>query len=313
MSANRSAKIILHSLERSRSQRILWLLEELKLSYEIKPYRRGQHERAPPELKAIHPLGKAPVLEIRYPTRKGGDATADDERGSERGGGNGIVLAESAVIMEHLLENFHHQQQQQASAEQGQGERKSLLPPRWTPGEENQVHGETEAWRKYRYYMHYAEGSLMPLVVTNILMDVVQFAPPFFLRPFLGIIPAIVKKEYCGPNFETHLRVLENELSTPASSSSTGTTTSTPENASTTTTATVTTDETAARYLAGTQFTAADILMSYPLLILQEVNVLERTRYPALWAYVNRLREMEGYRKAVRVLEEVEGQAYRIF
>jgi glutathione S-transferase len=56
--------IIVHHLEESRSQRVLWLLEELELDYEVRRYARNPQTRlAPPELKAIHPLGKSPVLE----------------------------------------------------------------------------------------------------------------------------------------------------------------------------------------------------------------------------------------------------------
>ena len=55
--------ITVHHLNDSRSQRILWLLEELGLSYEIKRYQRDAQARlAPPELKAVHPLGKSPVI-----------------------------------------------------------------------------------------------------------------------------------------------------------------------------------------------------------------------------------------------------------
>ena len=55
--------IVVHHLNESRSQRILWLLEELGLTYEIKHYQRDAQTRlAPPELKAIHPLGKSPVI-----------------------------------------------------------------------------------------------------------------------------------------------------------------------------------------------------------------------------------------------------------
>ena len=55
--------IVVHHLNDSRSQRILWLLEELELPYQIKHYRRDANTRlAPPELKAVHPLGKSPVL-----------------------------------------------------------------------------------------------------------------------------------------------------------------------------------------------------------------------------------------------------------
>ena len=55
--------ITVHHLETSRSQRILWLLEELGVPYELKVYQRDKVTRlAPPELKAVHPLGKSPVL-----------------------------------------------------------------------------------------------------------------------------------------------------------------------------------------------------------------------------------------------------------
>ena len=55
--------IVVHHLNDSRSDRILWLLEELAVPYEIKPYKRDATTRyAPPELKAVHPLGKSPVV-----------------------------------------------------------------------------------------------------------------------------------------------------------------------------------------------------------------------------------------------------------
>ncbi len=55
--------LVVHHLNDSRSQRILWLLEELGLDYEIRPYARDATTRlAPPELKAVHPLGKSPVV-----------------------------------------------------------------------------------------------------------------------------------------------------------------------------------------------------------------------------------------------------------
>jgi glutathione S-transferase len=56
--------IIVHQLDKSRSHRILWLLEELNVPYEIKEYKRNKDTMlAPPELKKIHPLGKSPVIE----------------------------------------------------------------------------------------------------------------------------------------------------------------------------------------------------------------------------------------------------------
>ncbi|MFL6659319.1 MAG: glutathione S-transferase, partial [Massilia sp.] len=76
--------IIVHHLNNSRSQRILWLLEELGLDYEIKKYERDAKTMlAPPELRAIHPLGKSPVI-------TDGDT----------------MVAESGAIIEYLVERY---------------------------------------------------------------------------------------------------------------------------------------------------------------------------------------------------------------
>ena len=76
--------IIVHHLENSRSLRILWLLEELGLDYDIRLYRRDpQTMAAPDSLKAIHPLGKAPII-------------SDGE----------LVIAESGAIIEYLLDRY---------------------------------------------------------------------------------------------------------------------------------------------------------------------------------------------------------------
>ena len=73
--------IVVHHLNESRSQRILWLLEELGVPYEIRHYSRDATTRlAPPELQAVHPLGKSPVLE-------------DD----------GLKLIESGAIVDYLI------------------------------------------------------------------------------------------------------------------------------------------------------------------------------------------------------------------
>ena len=74
--------IIVHHLQNSRSQRILWLLEELELPYDVRRYERDPKTMlAPPELRRVHPLGKAPMIE--------------DE---------GRVVAETGAIVEYLVE-----------------------------------------------------------------------------------------------------------------------------------------------------------------------------------------------------------------
>ena len=88
--------ITVHHLNNSRSQRVLWLLEELELPYEVKRYERDPKTmRAPAELRAVHPLGKSPVI------------TED-----------GLTVAESGAIVEYLVERH------------GKGR---LIPPPGTP------------------------------------------------------------------------------------------------------------------------------------------------------------------------------------
>lgn len=76
--------IVVHHLNRSRSQRVVWLLEELGVEYRIRAHKRdAQTNLAPPDLKAIHPLGKSPVIE-------------DD----------GKVIFESGAIIDYVIR--HH-------------------------------------------------------------------------------------------------------------------------------------------------------------------------------------------------------------
>ncbi len=76
--------IVLHHLNRSRSKRIIWLLELLEIPYQIKAYQRDPNTHlAPPELKKVHPLGKSPVIEE-----------------------DGLVIAESGAIIEYLTEKY---------------------------------------------------------------------------------------------------------------------------------------------------------------------------------------------------------------
>ena len=95
---------------------------------------------APAELKRIHPLGKAPLMKIES------EAMSQDKP---------LILAESANMVEYVVEHF------------GQ----HLAPKRWREEKEGQVGGETEEWMRYRYYLHYAEGSLMPPLLITLLFN----------------------------------------------------------------------------------------------------------------------------------------------
>ena len=164
--------IVVHHLEDSRSQRVLWLLEELGLEYEVRRYERDRETMlAPPELARVHPLGKSPVIEDQ-----------------------GRALAETGAIVEYLVEKAEGR----------------LGPP-----------ANREAVLRYRHFVHYAEGSMMPplfaLLVINRLGPLAKPARAPLLKMF-----------------GHHLDWLESELATRD-------------------------------WFAGEEFTAADIMMSFPL------------------------------------------------
>jgi glutathione S-transferase len=164
--------IIVHHLENSRSQRVLWLLDELALPYRVRRYERDKTTMlAPPELKAIHPLGKSPLIE-----------------------NEGLVIAETGAIVEYLV----------AKADGRLG----------APAD------RVEALR-YRHFLHYAEGSLMPPLFVKLVLSRV---------PLLG---GIAQKKF-QPMVDVHLDYVEAELSSRP-------------------------------WFAGHDFTAADVMMSFPL------------------------------------------------
>lgn len=144
--------IIVHHLENSRSQRILWMLEELGLPYEVKRYERNKATMlAPPELKRIHPLGKSPVIE-------------DTETGK--------IVAETGNIVEYLV------------AKSGK-----LGAP-----------DDLDAALRYRFWLHYAEGSLMPPLLVKLVLTRV----PIFGK---------MTQKRLQPMINVHLDYIESELS----------------------------------------------------------------------------------------------------
>ncbi|EAW07145.1 glutathione S-transferase [Aspergillus clavatus NRRL 1] len=247
--ANQGAKIILYWLEESRAQRILWLLEELNLSYELKTFKRGSDRLAPAELKEIHPLGKSPLLSIETPNAP-----------------KPLVLAESGLIMEYLCDHFG-------------GDK--LVPQRYAVGKEGQTGGETEEWMRYRYYMHYTEGSFMQYLVLQLVMDGIKNAPvPFFVKPLTNMVASKVEQALVTPNLTSHFKFLEDQLKTAPGGGS---------------------------YLCGKELTAADIMFCFPVIAAMIKLPYLRSQYPVLAEYVDKMQELEGYKRAVAKVEEVEG------
>lgn len=93
---------------------------------------------APPELKEIHPLGKSPIV------------TVESEASQKP-----LVLAESGPLMEYLIDHFAPH----------------LAPERYQKGKDGEVCGESEEWLRYRYFMHYAEGSITPFLVFSLVFN----------------------------------------------------------------------------------------------------------------------------------------------
>ena len=213
--------ITVHHLNQSRSQRILWLLEELEQPYEIVRYQRNPKTLlAPPELKRIHPLGKSPVVVM-----------------------DGEVLAESGAIIETLVERFGAQH---------------LSAP---PG--------TADFARYRYWLHYAEGSAMPPLLLKLVFDRVASAPmPFFAKPIARAIAAKAMSSFIGPQITLHLAYLESELERRD-------------------------------WFAGDAFSAADVQLSYPLEAAQARAGLNGNDHPHLVAWLTRIRARPAYQRAL--------------
>jgi glutathione S-transferase len=210
--------IVVHHLEKSRSLRILWALEELGLDYRIELYKRDPKTMfAPRSLEKVHPLGKSPVI-------VDGDVT----------------LAESGAILEYLADRY--------------GE-VSLRP----------AQGTAER-TKYLYWMHYAEGSLMPGLLLKLIFDLMPGRTPL---PVRWVATAIAKKTKAGfivPRLIQHLDFIESEL-------------------------------TGKTWFAGEQFTAADIQMSYP--IVAAAIRMGRDGRPAIKAWLDRIHARPAYKRAL--------------
>jgi len=212
--------LTVHHLENSRSQRILWLLEELGVEYEIKRYGRDkQTGLAPPELKDVHPLGKAPVIVDR-----------------------GVTVAESGAIMEYLADTY----------DDGR-----FRPPSGTP--------EAQA---YTYWLHYAEGTFMPLMIITLILARIDTAPmPFFVKPIAKGITGKVRSGYLDANVQSNLAFVERTLSQ-------------------------------SDWFCGDRFTAADVQMSFPL-EAAEVRTDLADDYPHVDRFLQTIRARPAYQTAL--------------
>jgi glutathione S-transferase len=219
--AENAAMLTVHHLNNSRSQRVLWLLEELGVAYEIRKYQRDATTMlAPPELLAVHPLGKSPVV------------TEGD-----------VTLAETGAIVEELTERH------------GNGR---LVPSAGTPEK-----------RRYTYWLHFAEGSAMSPLLMKLVFDRVGSGQgmPFFVKPVAKAIAAKVKGVLVEPNLARQLDFMEAELGKSA-------------------------------WFAGAEFTAADIMMSFPVEAAKQRAGLDASR-PRLIQWLKTIHARPAYRRAL--------------
>ncbi len=204
--------IRVHHLNNSRSQRVLWLLEETGTPYEIVRYERNKKTMlAPKELRRIHPLGKSPIIE-------------DDDK----------KFAETGLIVEYLVRRYGA----------------NLAPSR-----------DTELYWRYKYWLHYAEGSLMPPLLLKLVID------------RLGLL-AFPARGFVRSQLKLHLDYLEAELAV-------------------------------APWFVGDHFSAADIMLSFPLEVATTRAGLDATR-PKLMNFLQRIHARPAYKRALE-----KGGAYR--
>lgn len=211
--------ITVHHLNDSRSQRVLWLLEEMGVPYEVKRYQRDAKTMlAPPALKAIHPLGKSPVL----------------DEGSAR-------VAETGAIIEYLLETHPA----------------SGLKP--TAG--------TEAGRRFTYWLHYAEGSAMTPLLLKLIFTAIPGRVPFLARGVAKGISKGMNAAMIDPQIAAHTAWWEAELNR-------------------------------SEWFAGDAFSAADIMMSFPLEAAGS-RVPYGPDKPKLKAFLQKIHARPAYQRAL--------------
>ncbi|SPO04511.1 related to glutathione S-transferase [Cephalotrichum gorgonifer] len=285
MATTQTPHIVVHWLDKSRAQRILWLLEELDLPYDVELYHREPLE-APASLRKIHPLGKSPVITIAAPPSPSPSPSPSEPK----------VLAESGFIASYLCTHFAGRPSHPASS--------TLVPRKWRAGLEGQPAGETDAWLRHEYLLHYSEGSFFPLIIVKLILGLLSTdRVPFFIRPISSFLAAKIAEGYIFPNAKRHLAFLEDMLENPPPG---GEKEGEKEG------------EGKGGYLCGSSLTAADILMSFPLLIAKsrfadagkwEGGSIE-TAFPKLWRYLERLEVEKGYRQSIEKVKELDGGNY---
>ena len=199
--------ITIYHLDTSRSERIVWLMEELGLEYKLELFQRNANGSAPDALREIHALGKAPVI-------RDGDA----------------VLAESGAIVDYIVHRYA-------------GDRLAVAPA-------------AAAYARYIYWFHFAEGSLMSLLI---LALVIGRVPEANASPVRTRVLERMKQT---------LFFIDSELAQAA-------------------------------YFAGSAFTAADVMMTFPFTTMRHFLNYDLAPYANILAYLQRIESRPAYQKAM--------------
>ena len=199
--------ITVHHLSMSRSERIVWLMEELDLEYRLERFRREPSGAAPDALKAIHTLGKAPVI-------RDGD----------------MVLAESGAIVDYIVHRYGHG-------------RLAVRP-------------DAPRYARYLYWLHFAEGSLMSLMLIALVLSRV---PEASASPVRTRVLA---------RMQQMLSFVDSEL-------------------------------VEGPWFAGAEFTAADVMMTFPFTTMRLFLDYDLAPYANVLAYLKRIEARPAYRKAM--------------
>ena len=199
--------ITVYHLTSSRSERIVWLMEELGLDYQLERFQREQNGAAPEAMKEIHALGRAPVI-------RDGDT----------------VLAESGAIVEYIVHRY------------GNG-RLAVAP-------------NAAAYPRYVYWLHFAEGSLMSLLLIALVLSRVPDANAS--APGVRVLARM----------RHVLGFIDSELATVP-------------------------------YFAGADFTAADVMMTFPFTTMRRFLDYDISPYANIGAYVKRIQARPAYQKAM--------------
>ena len=199
--------IRVHHLNNSRSQRVLWLLEEITTPYEIVRYQRDKKTMlAPRELRRVHPLGKSPVIED-----------------------GGRTFVETGLIVEYLVQRYGS----------------DLAPP-----------SDADLYWRFKYWLHYAEGSLMPPLLLKLVIN------------RLGLL-GLPARPFVSAQLRLHLDFLEGELDKGP-------------------------------WFLGERFSAADIMMSFPIEAARARGGLDETR-PKLMGFLKRIHGRDAYKRALKI------------